>query len=181
MQNILYTLSLGLVLIIFAVAVDSTPIQSAPLPDTTYTCPDSNEMSKPTIVMFAGAFHQKEHLKLVLPLLKAKGYPIISETLSTVNNSAVTLTDDIAQMHGIFTPLFAEDKDVVLVIHSYAGMPGSAAIKGISKAERASKGLPGGLIGVVYESAFIPAEGVSLVDIIGGFAAWQNPDVRRIL
>jgi len=181
MRKIFYTLSLGslgLVLIIFAVTVDSTPIQSAPSLDTTYICPDLNEMSKPTIVMFAGAFHQKEHLKLVLPIIEAKGYPIISQTLSTVNDSALTLTDDIAQMHGIFTPLFAKDKDVVLVIHSYAGMPGSAAIKGLSKAERASNGLLGGIIGVIYESAFIPAEGVSLVDIIGGFATWQNPDVR---
>ena len=171
-------MSLGLVLTIFAITVDSTSIQNTPSPDTTYIHPDSNKMSKPTIVMFAGAFHQKEHLKLVLPLIEAKGYPIISQTLSTVNNGTLTLTDDVAQMHGIFTPLFAKDKDVVLVIHSYAGMPGSAAIKGLSKAERASNGLLGGIIGVVYVTAFIPAEGVSLLDIIGGFDTWQNPDVR---
>ncbi|CAG8979364.1 hypothetical protein HYALB_00002490 [Hymenoscyphus albidus] len=136
-------------------------------------------MSKPTIAMFVGAFHQKEHLKLLLPRLENKGYKIISETLKTVNKKENTLTDDIAQMHRIFTPLFKGDKDVVLVVHSYAGIPGSVAIKGLSKVERASNGLPGGIIGVVYEIAFIPQEGMSLLDMIGKrFAEWQTEDKK---
>ncbi|CAG8958219.1 hypothetical protein HYFRA_00000573 [Hymenoscyphus fraxineus] len=136
-------------------------------------------MSKPTIVMFVGAFHQKEHLKLLLPLLENQGYKFISETLETVDKRNNTRTDDIAQKDRIFTPLFKEDKDVVLVVHSYAGIPGSAAIKGLSKAESASNGLLGGIIGVVYESAFIPQESLSLLDmIVKRFADWQTEDKK---
>jgi hypothetical protein len=82
-------------------------------------------------------------------------------------------------MLGIFNPLFVEDKVVVLVIHSYAGVPGSAAIKGLSKVERASNGSPGGIIGVTYQSAFIPSEAVAVLDLLGGqLAPWQTEEVH---
>ena len=39
-------------------------------------------------------------------------------------------------------PLTEEQgKNIVLYLHSYAGLPGSDAIAGLSKAERAAKGL----------------------------------------
>jgi hypothetical protein len=83
---------LGLTIIFFAATADSTAHQERAPPSPTTSCPAGPmTMSKPTIVNFAGAFHQKEHLKLINPILEAKGYTVISQTLRTVNHSDLGL------------------------------------------------------------------------------------------
>jgi hypothetical protein len=49
-------------------------------------------------------------------------------------------------------------------MHSYGGIPGSAACKGLSKAERKKQSLKGGIVGLVYIASFALDQGVSLGD-----------------
>lgn len=136
--------------------------------------------AKPDYAVFAGAFHVKEHLRLTIPKLQAAGYRTHTDTLSSVNNAAKSVPDDVEQIRRILIPLFDQGKEVVMMIHSYAGIPGSAAMKGLSKTERRAQGKRGGLIGVVYLCAFVAPEGKSLKDMIGGeFTPWQKPDVSQ--
>lgn len=65
----------------------------------------------------------------------------------------------------------------MLYLHSYAGFPGSTAIAGVSKVERRAAGLQGGIIGLIFQSAFVPKVGNTLLKMIGGnYAPWQAPD-----
>ncbi|KAL8830818.1 MAG: hypothetical protein Q9191_001216 [Dirinaria sp. TL-2023a] len=51
-----------------------------------------------------------------------------------------------------------EQQDVVLVLHSYGGWPGSRAVKGLDKATRLQNGHFNGIIEVVFIAAFLLPE-----------------------
>ncbi|KAI9661131.1 MAG: hypothetical protein M1821_009458 [Bathelium mastoideum] len=133
--------------------------------------------SKPIFVIFPGAFHLQDCLQPLICELEAHGYGAKSATLSTTDSKDGTIEDDVNMMRNILMPLIDQDHKVVLVLHSYAGLPGSVAIGGLSKSEMQAKGSSGGLIGVIYMCAFIPREGISSLDAIGGkLLDWVVPD-----
>jgi pimeloyl-ACP methyl ester carboxylesterase len=45
--------------------------------------------------------------------------------------------------------------DVVVMLHSYAGVPGSSALKGLGRADRAADGKTTAVVGVMYLSSFV--------------------------
>lgn len=137
--------------------------------------------ASPTFVLVPGAFHLRSAMDILALQLKNKGYNSQSFGLPTVNHPKFTVTNDAVNLEvEVLYPLIEQQgKDVVLYLHSYAGFPGSAAIKGYSKAERLATGKRGGIIGLIYQSAFIPLPGDTLLKMIGGqYAPWQNPDVN---
>jgi hypothetical protein len=71
-------------------------------------------------------------------------------------------------------------KDVILVMHSYGGVPGSAAAKDLSKEERAKESKPGGIVRLVYLAAFPIEEGVSLDDLGGSLSSWCQVDEATV-
>ena len=143
--------------------------------------PITNRMnSNPTIVLVTGAFHVDSAMDILSALLEATGYPTRTKGLVTVNGPGLTVKDDAAALLADpLEPLIVQQgKDVLLYLHSYAGFPGSVAIEGLSKKERLAKGQQGGIIGLIYQSAFTPQPGDTLVKMIGGsYAPWQSPDV----
>ena len=132
----------------------------------------------PIIVLVPGAFHVGSIMKPFEAELRNLGYPTQTLQLTTVNSTS-RLEDDIMALTGVLVTLIEEQvKDIVLYLHSYAGFPGSAAIKGLSKAERLATEKQGGILGLIYQSAFIPRPKTTLLEMIGGqYAPWQNPNV----
>lgn len=51
-----------------------------------------------------------------------------------------------------------------MVMHSYAGNPGSGAAYGLSVEEREEAGLKGGVVGLIYMAAFMVPSGQSNAD-----------------
>ena len=134
-----------------------------------------------TVVLVPGAFHHPSTMDIFSAQLQQKGYTTRTWRLKTVNKPNVSVEEDsILLAEGLLKPLvLVNGEDVVLYLHSYAGFPGSTAIAGLSKAERSAKGLRGGILGLIYQSAFVPKEGNTLLQMIGGkYAPWQDPDVR---
>lgn len=145
---------------------------------TVFSTPLFN-MPTVTVVLVPGAFHVDSAMDILGAQLQQKGYNTRTWGLKTVNKPNVSVGDDsVLLAEGILEPLMQQGKDVVLYLHSYAGFPGSAAIAGFSKAERKAKGLEGGIIGLIFQSAFVPKVGDTLLQMIGGhYAPWQHPDV----
>ena len=134
----------------------------------------------PTIVLVPGAFHVDSAMDVLGAELEKSGYNTRTFGLITVNNPKVRVQDDaVALRLEILAPLIEQQgKDIVVYLHSYAGFPGSAAIKGLSKDERLAAGKQGGILGLIYQSAFVPKPGNTLLQMIGGqYAPWQDPDV----
>ncbi|KAI4191824.1 MAG: hypothetical protein LQ348_003400 [Seirophora lacunosa] len=115
--------------------------------------------------------------------LEKAGLNFRSMGLATVNHAGLTVQDDVqALLTELLNPLIInEGEDIVLYLHSYAGFPASAAIAGLSKQERSAKGENGGIIGLIFQSAFCPTPGDTLLKMIGGnYAPWQSPDIPPI-
>lgn len=123
---------------------------------------------KPTIIAFSGAFHPASCLDPFLLRLRAAGFPAEGYSLRTVGNPQAVVDDDSEYMRSVIIPHLDQDEDVVFVAHSFAGFAASAAIAGLSRKTRAGRGQRGGILGVVYLSAFVPAEGVSAFGMLGG-------------
>ena len=135
----------------------------------------------PTIVFITGAFHVDSAMDILSGQLQQAGYNTRIRSLISVNAPGINVQNDTDALRQDFLQPLIEQQglDIVLCLHSYAGFPGSAAIAGFSKQERASKGLLGGIIGLIYQSAFIPREGDTVAKDIGGFMSlWQVVNVR---
>ena len=59
----------------------------------------------------------------------------------------------------LLQPLVEKGTDILLVCHSFAGYSGGAAALGYSKKERTAMGQFGGIVGLVFISAFLAYEG----------------------
>lgn len=136
-------------------------------------------MSKPTIVCVPGAWHTPEIYTKVFEHLNAEGYPTVGQALPSVNPSE--------RLHGFEPDVLAirttlkkliedEEKEVVLVTHSYSGMPGSEAPVGLGRKEREAKGLKGGVIRMVFIMAFVPSEGFNPVKMMNGWPDFMKHD-----
>ena len=134
-----------------------------------------------TVVLVPGAFHVDSAMDILGAQLQQRGYNTRTWGLKTVNKPNVSVGEDATLLaDGILKPLLEQGKDIVLYLHSYAGFPGSAAIAGLSKVERSAAGLQGGIIGLIFQSAFVPKVGDTLLKMIGGnYAPWQAPDVSH--
>lgn len=134
----------------------------------------------PRIVLVTGAYHVASSLDLLTAQLEQSGWKTNRSALATVNRPDLSAPDDIALLTNcLLRPLIVEEgADIVLYVHSYAGFPASAAIAGLSKSERSAKAQKGGIIGLIYQSAFIPTEGDTVLEMIGGQpASWQDVHV----
>ncbi|RMZ90216.1 hypothetical protein DV736_g2540, partial [Chaetothyriales sp. CBS 134916] len=95
---------------------------------------------------------------------------ILQSTDSSRAEGPATMYDDAAAIASKITSLADDDgKDVVLVLSSYGGLPGTEAAYGLSKAARAKRGLKGGIIALVYIAAFLPTVGDSTKGLAGEF------------
>lgn len=136
--------------------------------------------SKPTILLIPGAWNTAESYEKVVPLLEKRGYKCRALTLpSTVGNDPATHFDDAEHIQRALTDLVDQGEDVIIVMHSYGGIAGTESAKGFSKAEREKEGKKGGVVGLVFLSAFLLPVGMSLASFLGdGFPpAWVQKEV----
>ncbi|KAJ9414659.1 hypothetical protein QL093DRAFT_2569427 [Fusarium oxysporum] len=113
--------------------------------------------------------------------LASRGFSVVqpeSATAGTVISEVCgkTYLDDVTVIRAAVEQPLAAGKEIVLVCHSYGGIPGSAAAEGYQVHERHEKGLPGGIKHIVYLAAFaLPEKRMSLLSAIGGtYAPFMN-------
>jgi pimeloyl-ACP methyl ester carboxylesterase len=71
-----------------------------------------------------------------------------------------------------------EGRDLVVVGHSYGGVVTSCAVEGLSKDARSKEGKTGGVIKVIYISAFALDKGQSMLGMLGGnYLPWMKIEV----
>ncbi|PQE24882.1 hypothetical protein CJF32_00007248 [Rutstroemia sp. NJR-2017a WRK4] len=118
-------------------------------------------MPKPTIVMVPGAWHKADIYSDVASNLKKHGYPTVSLPLPSVGATPPhqNFDGDVAAIRKTLEDLVSEGKEVVLVVHSYTGLPGGDAPKGLGRKEREASGLEGGVIRYVVINGFTTPEG----------------------
>ncbi|KAL8880490.1 MAG: hypothetical protein Q9192_008003 [Flavoplaca navasiana] len=125
-----------------------------------------------TIVIVPGAWHPALLYDDLISRFQAAGYgAIVAAYPSCDSQSPKTATcdqDAKAIRKQCLSLMEDEGKDLLLVCHSFGGIPGGAAAHGLSKEERLRKGERGSIIGLVYMSAFAVPEGFSVLELMGG-------------
>lgn len=140
---------------------------------------------KPAIVIVPGSFSPASFYRDVVDALQSHGYEALVETLQSSarsplrNEQAATMEEDAEFFHGIVEKLADQGKDVVIMTHSYGGVPGTECSKGLSKKERSAAGKSGGVTRFVYVTSVVPVPGKSLKDLMGDLVpSFINVEVR---
>ncbi|KAH8589760.1 Alpha/beta hydrolase fold-1 [Bisporella sp. PMI_857] len=125
---------------------------------------------KPTILFVPGAWHLPAGFDTVREQLKALGYPTEAVAHPSIGAEPPTknLSDDTANLRATLETLADEGKRIVVVTHSYGGVVGSCAVEDAGFAQRASAGKKGGVIMLIYMTAFVLPKDTSLLDALGG-------------
>ncbi|WP_227487675.1 alpha/beta fold hydrolase, partial [Nocardioides malaquae] len=78
-------------------------------------------------------------------------------TLPSAGGPASTTAYDDAEhiQRQYLEPLISSKRNVILLMHSYAGVPGTESDKGFARKDLAAQGKKGGVVGLVYLSSFI--------------------------
>lgn len=128
-------------------------------------------MPELTIAFILGATLTTEHCSSLRSDLESKGYATACAdppSITAEDATTVTSQDDIDFVQNrVLRPLLADGKDVLVVVHSYAGSYGAAATQGLSKKEKTEKGEKGGVIGVVYIASLCVDPGESALQALG--------------
>jgi hypothetical protein len=119
---------------------------------------------KPGIVLIPGAWHQGDTFEPVAHILRSLGYQAETVTLPSAGGAPSTTAYDDAEhiRKAHLDNMIAQGKNIIMVLHSYAGLPGTESVKGLTCRDLAAEGKKGGVAGLVYMSNLIPRAGASI-------------------
>lgn len=124
------------------------------------------------LVIVPGSFSSSKLYDVMVDPLRAKGYtvhvldpPCYPESYKKGTPSP-SMYDDAAFVNAFVTKLADQGKDIVLMAHSYGGVPTSQSLKGVTKKERAEQGKKGGVVRAAYITSIVPKIGENLATVI---------------
>ncbi|ROV88399.1 hypothetical protein VPNG_10291 [Cytospora leucostoma] len=116
-------------------------------------------MSKPVFVLLHGAWHSPKCWERLNAEISKAGYSSVAPALPSSGSTPPTpdWSQDVEAIRNTVLELI-EGHEVVVVMHSFSGMTGGTALQGLDKKTRASNGLKGGVIRLIYINAFLVPE-----------------------
>lgn len=100
-----------------------------------------------------------EHIKVV---------PLNSVGRKPAGQSPGTMAGDVTAIVGVAEPLLDSGKEVIMLTHSYGGIPGTQSLEKLSSKARKAAGKTGGIEKVIYLTSVILPVGMASSDITGG-------------
>ncbi len=141
-------------------------------------------MSRISILVIPGACGRPEHYDPVMNPVAEKGYEIRGLHLPSVAPKTgpevppATMYDDAAFIANEVAKLADEGKDVILLPHSYGGVPTTQSTKGLSKRERQVEGKKGGVVRIAYMTSLVPAIGVTPMAVLANAPTENRIDFK---
>ncbi|KAL9031422.1 MAG: hypothetical protein Q9180_006807, partial [Flavoplaca navasiana] len=135
---------------------------------------------KPVFVIVPGGAQTPSHYAYLQLLLLSQGYGVLSALLPTIGTGAkVTIEDDTEYIRSrmLLPILNIEKHNIIIISHSYSGIPASAAAQGLSKADRAADGKETSVIGQIFIAAIL-ARGGDGKDIVATFGGQLPPHIQ---
>jgi pimeloyl-ACP methyl ester carboxylesterase len=138
----------------------------------------TDSYSKPTIVFVTGAWHKPHLYAGLLEGLQRARFPVIAPCLPSVGGTCDSFYDDVYVVRKAIAEEVSQGREIVVIMHSYGGMVGSAAVQGFSKQE-VPRG--GGVIRLIYMAAFALETGISLMDAYNNtpLTWWQSVNAKQ--
>ena len=129
---------------------------------------------KPAIVLVHGAWHVPEHYSDFIQHLQHAGFEVFCPRLPTCDEAKRPTADMFADAQVVrdqVISLIDKSREVIMLLDSYGGAVGTEAVKGLSASERATRGLKGGVVHLIYMCGFMLQVG----ECVGG-ASLPRPD-----
>ena len=123
--------------------------------------------TKPAIVIVPGAFYKAWHYSFLHDALVTAGYEVATCDLPSTGGETATSGNgrDVEVVRSAIKAYIARDLNVVVAMHSFGGLTGSSACKGLRPQDQANGK---GVVSLVYLCAGVPIEGVSMLGGTGG-------------
>ena len=137
----------------------------------------ASEGQKPkgTLVIMPGTWHLPSAYDDLKSNLEVAGFSVHVQnfpSLDAVEPDAATCQADVdAARQQLLGLIEGGGQEVLVVCHSYGGIVGAGAAQGLSQRARRKQGKQGGVLGLVFITAFIVPEQISLGDFMGGKGA----------
>jgi pimeloyl-ACP methyl ester carboxylesterase len=127
-------------------------------------------MSSTKVIFIPGAWHNPRCFDKVIRRLEADGYHTGVVHLPSVGpiKPQSDFSEDVFRIREHIESAANAGQRVVVVMHSYGGLPGCEAIRGLDWASRQRQGRPGGVVHLFFCCSFIVPEGKSLISSFGG-------------
>ncbi|OHE96938.1 hypothetical protein CORC01_07723 [Colletotrichum orchidophilum] len=132
----------------------------------------------PTFLLVPGSWHRPWSYDLLRDDLHGRGFSTETVTLACVGSTDanVGLEQDTAAVRTELQKLVDDGREVVVVAHSYGGVPTANAVEGFNYKDRAAQKKTGGVLMVVYMASFAISAGSSLSDGAGLPSWWDVKD-----
>jgi hypothetical protein len=140
----------------------------------------------PTVVIAPGGWPLEEFFHPLIQSFQERSYSAVCKvhpSYPETSDAEVPVNPDMTYLREkVLIPLLDEGKDVVLLMHSYGGVYGGAAVEGLSKKERSASQKPGGVIALIFVAAFTALRGTTAMQAMGidsnHLPDWIDHDVR---
>lgn len=134
---------------------------------------------KPAIVVVPGSFSTPPFYDTFVSQLVAHSFDVQVVSLPSVGGKTATnMTDDANAIQAVATKIADDGRDIVLVMHSYGGIPGTESAHGLAKKDREAAGQKGGIVALFYVAALLVQPGMSLGSTLG--AGSGVPDYVKV-
>lgn len=113
---------------------------------------------KPVYVLLGGVCHTPAFMTPLIAELQKLGYDATAVAYATMGPNIETAEqwDDVRAVQDAVSHIVDEQqRDVILMLHSYGGWVGSRAVKGLDKETREKNGKKNGIMEVVFLAAFL--------------------------
>ncbi|CAN8103534.1 unnamed protein product [Discula destructiva] len=144
----------------------------------------STTPERPVFVLAPGAWHTPDCFEILEDKLHAQGYETAAVAYPSVGAEPPTkgLYDDAAAVRAEIEVHAGQGRQVIIVVHSYGGLVGAEAVKGLGYKQRQAEGKKGGVTLLVYLAAFVTPKGLSITKMLGGEPLpWMNIQGERVI
>lgn len=125
-------------------------------------------MPKPAIIIVPGAYHVPAHYENLATELRNRGHPVEIPRLPSIgarSDSGDGLTEDSKAVADAIDSLTAAGEDVVVLMHSYGGVPGTEAVAAVCEKSNVQTAAHnrGKILKLVYLAGLMVPKGENLV------------------
>ncbi|KAI8944589.1 Alpha/Beta hydrolase protein [Xylaria longipes] len=123
----------------------------------------------PIVVLVPGAFGTPAGFDKMIPHLNGlQTHPGAYPSSNPPDPMNASCSDDISALRSTFLSLLDQQRDLVVLAHSYGGVVAGGAAKDLDKDSRKAEGHTSAVVGLIYVAGNITLDGECLLEAIGG-------------
>ncbi|KAI5920700.1 Alpha/beta hydrolase fold-1 [Camillea tinctor] len=124
---------------------------------------------QPVVVLVPGAWTESIAYRKLVDTLEAKAFVVHVPSQPTNDGHHPpdsSFDADVQAVREVVDPLVRDGKEVIMLMHSYGGVVGTNAVKGLARKYRQAKNLQGGIIHLIYAASFMLSQNQTIRTVV---------------